>query len=115
VPRPRLHLIRFHALLAPHSLLPTTTLRSDCFRASKRGATNVADGSEGCRATGALAKPATAISSNGKVRFVADGLKSQRSRLGLSAADYGRLVGVSAQSVYNWNKSTRVLVPSNSR
>jgi DNA-binding XRE family transcriptional regulator len=30
------------------------------------------------------------------------GSKSQRSRLGLSAADYGRLVGVTAQSVYNW-------------
>jgi len=39
-----------------------------------------------------------------KVRFVAKGLKSQRSRLGLSAADYGRLVGVSAQSVYNWEQ-----------
>jgi DNA-binding XRE family transcriptional regulator len=37
-----------------------------------------------------------------KMRFVAKGLKSQRSRLGLSAADYGRLVGVTAQSVYNW-------------
>ena len=37
-----------------------------------------------------------------KMRFVAKGLKSQRARLGLSAADFGRLVGVSAQSVYNW-------------
>src|SRR6266550_3631268 len=39
-----------------------------------------------------------------KLRFVAKGLKSQRSRLGLSAADYGKLVGVSAQSVYNWEQ-----------
>jgi DNA-binding transcriptional regulator YiaG len=39
-----------------------------------------------------------------KVRFVAKGLRSQRNRLGLSAADYGRLVGVSAQSVYNWEQ-----------
>jgi DNA-binding transcriptional regulator YiaG len=39
-----------------------------------------------------------------KVRFVAKGLKSQRNRLGISAADYGRLVGVSAQSVYNWEQ-----------
>ncbi len=45
---------------------------------------------------------AQATSPKQKVRFVAKGLKSQRSRLGLSAADYGRLVGVSAQSVYNW-------------
>jgi DNA-binding transcriptional regulator YiaG len=53
----------------------------------------------------ALAKPAIAIApTNGKVRFVAKGLKSQRARLGLSAADYGRLVGVSSQSVYNWER-----------
>jgi len=37
-----------------------------------------------------------------RVRFVAKGLRSQRERLGLSAAEYGKLVGVSAQSVYNW-------------
>ena len=39
-----------------------------------------------------------------KMRFVAKGLKSQRARLGLSAADYGKLVGVTAQSVYNWER-----------
>jgi DNA-binding XRE family transcriptional regulator len=39
-----------------------------------------------------------------KVRFVAKGLKSQRERLDLSAADYGRLVGVTAQSIYNWEQ-----------
>ena len=37
-----------------------------------------------------------------RIRFVAKGLKAQRSRLDISAADYARLVGVSAQSVYNW-------------
>lgn len=35
-------------------------------------------------------------------RFAAKGLRSNRERLGLSATDYGRLVGVSAQSIYNW-------------
>ena len=50
------------------------------------------------------AAPAASPSSGGKTRFVAKGLKSQRSRLGLSAADYGRLVGVTAQSVYNWER-----------
>lgn len=35
-------------------------------------------------------------------RFVAKGLRSQRKRLGLSATDYGKLLGVSAQSIYNW-------------
>jgi DNA-binding transcriptional regulator YiaG len=36
------------------------------------------------------------------VRFVAKGLVSLRRRLGLSADDFGKLVGVSGQSVYNW-------------
>jgi DNA-binding transcriptional regulator YiaG len=36
------------------------------------------------------------------VRFRADGIKSHRARLGLSAADYGRLVGASGLSVYYW-------------
>jgi DNA-binding transcriptional regulator YiaG len=39
-----------------------------------------------------------------KIRFVAKGLRAQRSRLGLSAEDYGKLVGVSAQSIYNWER-----------
>ena len=37
-----------------------------------------------------------------KVRFVAKGLRSHRDRLGLSAEGLGKLLGVSAQSVYNW-------------
>lgn len=37
-----------------------------------------------------------------KLRFVAKGLRSHRSRLGLSAGDFGKLVGVSANSVYAW-------------
>jgi DNA-binding transcriptional regulator YiaG len=35
-------------------------------------------------------------------RFRADGLRSHRARLGISAQDYGRLIGVSALTVYNW-------------
>jgi ribosome-binding protein aMBF1 (putative translation factor) len=38
------------------------------------------------------------------VRFVAKGLRSQRMRLGLSAADLGKLLDVSAQSIYNWER-----------
>lgn len=37
-----------------------------------------------------------------RVRFQARGLKSHREKLGISAAEYGRLAGVSAQSIYNW-------------
>jgi DNA-binding transcriptional regulator YiaG len=35
-------------------------------------------------------------------RFSARSVKAQRRRLKLSAADYGKLVGVSALSVYSW-------------
>jgi len=35
-------------------------------------------------------------------RFSAKGFASHRERLKLSAADYGRLMGVSGQSVYKW-------------
>lgn len=38
------------------------------------------------------------------MRFVAKGLVSLRTRLGLSAGDFGELIGVSGQSVYNWEK-----------
>lgn len=39
-----------------------------------------------------------------RVRFTAKGLRAQRHRLGLSAADFGKLLGVSAQSIYNWER-----------
>jgi DNA-binding transcriptional regulator YiaG len=35
-------------------------------------------------------------------RFSAKGLQAQRSRVDLSATDFGKLLGVSAQSIYNW-------------
>ncbi len=37
-----------------------------------------------------------------KLRFRAGGFASLRKKLGLSAADMGQLLGVSAQSVYHW-------------
>jgi hypothetical protein len=37
-------------------------------------------------------------------RYSAKGLQSQRKRLGLSATDFGMLVGVSSQSIYNWER-----------
>jgi DNA-binding transcriptional regulator YiaG len=39
-------------------------------------------------------------------RFVPRGLRSHRERLGLSAEQLGKLVGVSAQSIYNWESGT---------
>lgn len=42
-----------------------------------------------------------------KHRFSAKGLASSRQRLGLSAADFGRLVGVSPLSIYKWEQGQR--------
>ena len=37
-----------------------------------------------------------------RIRFTAKGLKTQRQKLGLSAAELGKLLEVSAQTIYNW-------------
>lgn len=44
----------------------------------------------------------TSDGSNGAHRFSAKGLAANRQRLELSAADFGRLIGVTGQSVYAW-------------
>ncbi|MFI5378788.1 MAG: helix-turn-helix domain-containing protein, partial [Tepidisphaerales bacterium] len=36
------------------------------------------------------------------MRFRADGLKSHRAKLGLSAREYGKLVGVAGLTIYQW-------------
>jgi DNA-binding XRE family transcriptional regulator len=36
------------------------------------------------------------------LRFRADGLRSHRAKLGISARDYGKLVGVSGLTIYHW-------------
>lgn len=38
------------------------------------------------------------------IRFSPKSVKAQRDRLGLSAKDYGKLVGVSLLSIYNWEQ-----------
>ena len=38
----------------------------------------------------------------GDIRFRADGLRTHRAKLGLSAKDYGRLVGVAGITIYQW-------------
>ena len=40
------------------------------------------------------------------VRFTAKGLRSQRKRLELSAANYGKLLGVTGQTIYSWEGET---------
>jgi DNA-binding XRE family transcriptional regulator len=63
---------------------------------------------------GSAAAGGSAESSEGapKLRFVAKGLKAQRARLGLSAVDYARLVGVSPQSIYNWEQGHTIPRPA---
>lgn len=50
--------------------------------------------------------PATGV--DRPVRFVAKGLASLRARLGLSAKDFGLLIGVGDQTVYNWETGKTV-------
>lgn len=56
------------------------------------------------RSAGAARPQAEPAAESTKNRFVAKGLRSLRARLGLSAEEFGKLVGVSAQSVYNWEQ-----------
>ena len=58
-------------------------------------------------AAGAAPAPAKKAAPAGKsvrARFSAKGLKTSRERLGLSADNYGKLVGVSGLSIYNWEQ-----------
>jgi predicted transcriptional regulator len=41
-----------------------------------------------------------------KLRFAASRLRAQRTRHGLTAGDYAKLLGVSEQTVYNWEHGT---------
>jgi len=51
-----------------------------------------------------LGQPQAAEESVEGVRFSARSVKAQRERLGLSAADYAKLVGVSGLTIYNWEQ-----------
>jgi transcriptional regulator with XRE-family HTH domain len=59
------------------------------------------------------ARPAAASAPEGedtatRMRFSAKGLQSLRAKLGLSAADFGALAGVSGQSIYHWEQGKSV-------
>ena len=56
---------------------------------------------------GSVGKPAPAATDDAqehRVRFSPKGIRSLRRKLGLSAGEFARLVDVSAQSVYNWER-----------
>jgi len=50
-----------------------------------------------------LGQPSSKEETEG-VRFSVRSVKAQRERLGLSAADYAKLVGVSPLTIYNWEQ-----------
>lgn len=54
------------------------------------------------RSSGSVAAASVDAGDLKSFRFRADGFKSHRLKLGLSAADYGKLLGVSELSVYKW-------------
>ena len=47
-------------------------------------------------------QPQVEEESDQNIRFSARSVKAQRQRIGLSAADYAKLVGVSPITIYNW-------------
>lgn len=54
----------------------------------------------------ARSQPAAAVTASAaeNLRFRADGLRTHRARLGVSAKDYGKLVGVSGLTIYHWEQ-----------
>ncbi len=58
------------------------------------------------RQAGKEIAPQVAEGERANVRFTAKGVKSQRERLGISAADYGKLVGVTGHTIYQWEHGT---------
>lgn len=48
--------------------------------------------------------PTTSVDEGPQLRFRADGFASLRKKLDLSAADMGKLLGVSLQTIYHWEK-----------
>jgi len=51
-----------------------------------------------------IEQPEAADDAMANARFSPRSVKAQRDRLGLSAADYAKLVGVSPLTIYNWEK-----------
>ena len=56
------------------------------------------------RRVGKDAAPQITEADSAKVRFIAKGVISQRKRLGISAADYGKLIGVTGHTIYKWER-----------
>ncbi len=76
--------------------------RKDIAELKQRVALLTREARAGARRQAASAAQDSADDDGPRVRFSAKGLQSLRARLDLSAGDFAKLIGVSAQSVYNW-------------
>jgi DNA-binding transcriptional regulator YiaG len=56
------------------------------------------------RRVGRDVAPQITESDSARVRFTAKGVISQRRSLGISAADYGTLIGVTGHTIYKWEQ-----------
>jgi len=54
------------------------------------------------RQAGSATSPRVSESDAEGVRFTTKGVRSHRARLGLSAADFGKLIGVTGHTIYKW-------------
>ena len=74
---------------------------------SPRGPTAAAgktsgDASPGRKSASAASSPSASAKQPSTSRFTGEALKAHRNRVGLSVDNYGKLVGVSGLSIYNW-------------
>ncbi len=58
------------------------------------------------RQVGKDVAPQIAEAESARVRFSPNGVISQRKRLGISAANYGKLTGVTGHTIYKWEHGT---------
>ena len=58
------------------------------------------------RMVGKNVAPKIADADSGTIRFSAKSVIAQRRTLGISAAGYGRLIGVTAHTIYKWEHGT---------
>jgi DNA-binding transcriptional regulator YiaG len=78
-----------------------TTYRSEIAALKRRIETLERQAKKTAKVVGKV-QPQEAPESDGSHRWSAKGFATHRQRLGLSAANYGRLLGVSGLSVYKW-------------
>jgi len=94
--------------IAPGLISLSVQYRSDIAALKRRVAALEQQVSRLTKTVGKVAAetPTANVKAGSRMRFTAKGLRTLRQRLGLSAADLGKLLGVTAQSVYNWEGET---------